>query len=143
MWALIPKLQTGIKKLFDNSLFEYDKLTNTIIIKNSNLDKPLNIVFENDVKIGVDGDFEIQTNGQLDVMSHSNILCLDSLNSKIYLNSRRSKYCSSLVDIIKQHSLTPTSNSLTRSEYDSLSVELLYHKVCELEQRLITYIDKE
>ena len=138
MKSLIPKAFKIINDIFTKAVIAYDEATNTIIIQNSN--DPLNIVFEGDVKLGIDGNFEIQSDGQIDIISHGKKICIETLNSQLFFNSRRAKYCDTVAnryaDVSKQI-VDPKPNHAY--EYERTSYEALYDKLCELEMRLAKY----
>lgn len=68
----------------------YDIETNTIVVSNVN-PLPLTIKISGPICISFDDDVLLEGNGQFDILTNDNQICLDSLNSQIYLNSRRCK----------------------------------------------------
>lgn len=135
MKSLIPKTFRIVNDIFKKAILGYDEDTNTILIKNK---EPLKIVFEGGVYLGVDGDFEVQSNGQIDFITHGSKICLDSLNSQIFLNSRRARYCGELKDQYEDanRQIIKDDGGAGRNEYDRLSYEALYEKICQLESCL-------
>jgi len=74
----------------------------------------------------------------MDLISHGSLLCLDSLNSRIYLNSRRSKYCKTMETRFSNpnRSISKNENGDYRKQYDRLSYEALFDNIQELNNRL-------
>lgn len=69
---------------------EYNCEKNELILKNNNA-SPLTIRFEGQLNIRFNDDFTLESTGQIDLISRQNMICLDSVDSSIHLNSRKSK----------------------------------------------------
>ena len=54
-------------------------------------DFALSIELDNDVMLKSKGDFVISADGEIDLISNGNPICIDSINSKIFFNSREAK----------------------------------------------------
>ena len=83
MKSIVIKKVLQIINAFQNLFIDYNHETNTLTITNS---IPLNIIIKGQLNISVEKDFEIESVGQFDVVTHGSKICLDSLNSQIYLN---------------------------------------------------------
>ena len=98
-----------------------------------NMGGNLNILFENDINIGI--------NGELGIASTDNIN-IDAIGSKIYLNSRRSKSLKNLPESIefrkKQEKENEYKQLLMGEEHDSFieRIEKLEQKIKDLENGL-------
>lgn len=68
---------------YDNTNHEY--------ILCINLDKPIRLKFNNDIIIENDKDLHFINKGELSLTTKDNNLCVDTINSKLYFNSRKSK----------------------------------------------------
>lgn len=133
-FPMVNKIRAMVKILRNLSMV-FDDESNTLMIKNN---IPLNIAVDGKLRLIVDNDFEIQTSGQMDILSHGSLLCLDSLNSKIYLNSRRTKYCQSMKDRFStvNRTIAHDETDKCRNQYDRLSYEALFETVQDLNERL-------
>lgn len=69
---------------------DYDSESNIMTLKNNNA-MPLTIRFEGGLNIQFDEDFVLESTGQVDLITHDNMICLDSIDSAIHLNSRKAK----------------------------------------------------
>lgn len=77
--------------LLNNKLYvEYDEETNEVLIDNSS-DIPLTINFKGQLNLQLSEDFLLETDGEFDLITNGNMICLDSVNSVIHLNSRKCK----------------------------------------------------
>jgi len=134
-FPLLKKFRTIVTLLKHVSVL-FDEESNTVVIKNGDI--PLNIAVEGQLRLLVDDDFELQTTGQLDFISHGSLITLDALNSKIYLNSRRSKYCDSMSDRFSKvnRQVQKEERGKHRKEYDRISYEALFNKVQDLDTKL-------
>ena len=66
-------------------LIEYDENTVRLVF---NTNKNNEIIFSNNTKLLVDGDFYIASKGELGLFTKGSNLCMDSIGGNIYLNSR-------------------------------------------------------
>lgn len=115
-------------------IIRYDRETNTIIIDN---ETQLNIAFSGPIRLVSNDDIEIETNGQFDVVTHGQTICLDSLQSRLFLNSRRSKHCMRKADRFEgaTRKITDDKGS-NRDRYDQLYVSQLEELVYKLTDRV-------
>lgn len=115
----------------NTELIQYDKDINLLKITSPN-NMPLKVEFS--------GDIELQINGEFNLLTIDNNICLDSLNSKIYLNSQR---CKSIRD--KNIDEFPEIKKLKTdylSEIESV-IPLLLDRIYDLETRIIELEKKE
>ena len=134
MKQLIVKTAIKLRTIIQKLLINYDDETNTIVISN---DIPLKIILNGKLHFFVKDDFEIESHGQVDVVTHGSKICLDSLNSQIYLNSRRTNHCLRKIDRFEN----PNRQCLVdsggvRHQYERLSYEQLCDKIQELQERI-------
>lgn len=69
---------------------DYDREKNVLVLKNNNA-APLTIRFEGQLNIAFNDDFTLESTGQIDLITYEKMMCLDSVNSCIHLNSRKAK----------------------------------------------------
>ena len=63
-------------------------------------DFALSIELDNDVMLKSKGDFVISADGEIDLISNGKPICIDSINSKIFFNSREAKPIKNLPESI-------------------------------------------
>ena len=110
----------------DTELIQYDKDLNLLKVS-----APDNLP----LKVEFSGDIELQINGEFNLLTVNNDICLDSLNSKIYLNSQR---CKSIRDKNITILETPEIKKITNdylSEINNL-IPLLLDRIYGLEERI-------
>lgn len=79
-----------VKNILNKFSILYNKHFEIIHNKETN---EIDITCNNSVTLNVKGNFFIKTdNGELGLFSENNIISIDSINSKLYLNSRASSY---------------------------------------------------
>jgi len=134
MNQLIVKAASKLRTVIQRLLINYDEETNTIVIENN---KPLNIILNGKLHVFIKDDFEIESNGQVDVVTHGSKICLDSLNSQIYLNSRRTNHCLRKINRFENpNRQIIVDDGSNRHRYERLSYENLCDKINELQERL-------
>jgi len=135
--SLVPTNVTQLIEGLDFKLLSYDPETNTIVVNNE--DNPLTIAFKGDFHLAVDGDFEIESNGQVDIVSHDKTICLDSLGSRIYFNSRRTKHCMKKLDRFEgaTRKVIEGHGGSKRGEYDQMRMLEIEQVVYKLQDRII------
>jgi predicted ribosome quality control (RQC) complex YloA/Tae2 family protein len=83
-------MNKSLVRLTPNVSINYNQLNNELIIE-SQEKKPLTINYIGNIQLKVEGDIEISSNGQFDVVTHKNMICLESLGSSIHFNSFMAK----------------------------------------------------
>ncbi len=73
-----------------NTNINYNSDKHEISIKNNRL-KPLSINFDGELILSTSKGLQIVSTGQVDIVTNDKLICLDSVNSFIHLNSRKSK----------------------------------------------------
>jgi hypothetical protein len=68
----------------------YDNTNNEYVL-NININKPIKIKLNNDILIENDKDLHFINKGELSLTTKDNNICIDTINSKLYFNSRKSK----------------------------------------------------
>lgn len=113
-----------------NSLpISYDKDKNELII---NIPKDLKIKFTNSVDIVTEGEFNLMTFGEINLLSIFNNIHLDSLDAILHLNSRKAKqlYDSHKYSIPIDIQCQRSSSDLFLSRYRKLqAIEACLHKM--------------
>lgn len=73
----------------DNIKIDY--IGNDIVKIHLHSDLALSVEFDNNVLFHSNGDFVISADGEIDLITNGSPICIDSINSKIHLNSREAK----------------------------------------------------
>ncbi|MFW6219382.1 MAG: hypothetical protein ACOC33_00810 [bacterium] len=76
----------NIVKSFINKI--YLIINKDIDIDYNKQDEQVTINIKSDINLCVSGQFNMFIDGELNIITNDNKLCLDSLNNKIYLNSK-------------------------------------------------------
>ena len=140
----MDKLQTYVNSdlniIISKQLY-YDDINNEYIL-NIKLDKPIRIKFNCDIIIENDKDLHILNRGELSLTTKDNNLCIDTINSKLYFNSRKSKILkdsdeakSYLTKLYFDHN-KQISNNINNQKNETDIIHEMLIRIIELENKL-------
>jgi hypothetical protein len=121
-----------------NKVIKVDKFKFFVVICENHLE----ICFNDNTILSTNGDLGINVNGEFSVTTNNHDLHLDSINSNIHLNSRRSKYIKDLPESIEyREQLDKEMREKERAmlehhEHFDEYLEMLENRISELEKRL-------
>jgi len=111
--------------MIDLNIIKYDEELNTIKIISNNL---------NPLRIEYCGDIELQVNGEFNLLTKDNIMCFDSLNSKIFLNSLMCKSIRSQ----QPNEIDTVDTPIDQNKIDNSNIiALLADRIYELQERIV------
>jgi len=126
-------MSKSLVKLTPNILMKYNEDNNELIIE-SKEEQPLAINYIGNIQLRVEGDIEITSNGQFDILTHDEMICLESLGSSIHFNSFMAKS-------IREMKIDKDVKELKSRPKSILTI--LNDKIQELEDRIEYLEDSE
>ena len=98
----------------------------------------LGIEMDGDVMLKSGGDFVIAANGEIDLISNGKPICIDSINSNLFFNSREAKPIKDLPESIeyKQKMIEENKANVQIATMQEMQTQTLKQRVSELEKQL-------
>jgi len=123
----IESKRNNIIKLLPDITINYNQYSNELIIESNEL-KPLTINYIGNIQLKVEGDIEIISKGEFDLVTYEKMICLESLGSSIHMNSFMAKS----IREVKEDSI----NTDTKSEKPKSILTIIHDKIQSLENRI-------
>ncbi len=120
---------------YDSSLKEY-------VITNAG--EPVTIRVKGQINFIFDDDVQIESNKQLDIVSNSNPICIDTVNSFLFLNSKKSKKFKKNKPFITPNYVKQVKSKITsHTPVSQIDINELHNRILILEQQFDELINKE
>ncbi len=120
------------------SLIEIKEISDEIVRVQFNGDLAVSVEFNNDVMLASKGDFTLASEGEMSIISKDNPICIDSIDSDIYLNSRKSKLLKDDPKSIEYNRkmITERKSNLRIATMAEMENKTLKQRVTELEEQM-------
>lgn len=119
----------------------FDTENNTCVVQ---LPKDIKFAIIGNIDLKVSGDLNAETSGEINLLSHNNMICLDSLDSSIHFNSLMAKQIRDLPEISSKREICFSSPPpLDEDKLKLNPLEKLMSGMCDLVRRITVLEERE